>query len=98
MLLSNPHDPDWRRILKLADTLSGRDSDELFATALDTLQRFLSSEIDRRKGEGAVHLLGLVEASDRISDKAREAAIYNLDRRPLVLSLFTEAAGALRAV
>ncbi|WP_238258287.1 DNA polymerase III subunit delta' [Methylobacterium gnaphalii] len=98
MLLANPHDPDWRRIMKLADTLSGRDADELFAAALDTLQRFLSSEIDRRKGEGAARLLGLVEASDRISEKAREAAIYNLDRRPLVLSLFTEAAGALRDI
>ncbi len=96
MLLSSPHDPDWRRILKLADTLSGRDADELFATALDTLQRFLSAEIDRRKGEGAARLLGLVEAADRIGAKAREAAVYNLDRRPLVLSLFGEVAGAMR--
>ncbi|MCE4224783.1 DNA polymerase III subunit delta' [Methylobacterium sp. C25] len=96
MLLSNPHDPDWRRVLKLADTVSGRDADELFGAALDTLQRFLSSEIDRRKGEGAAQLLALVEAAERIGEKSREAAVYNLDRRPLVLSLFGEVAGALR--
>jgi DNA polymerase-3 subunit delta' len=33
---------------------------------------------------------------DKIARAAREAATYNLDRRPLVLSLFGDLAGALR--
>ena len=96
-LVAQAGDPDWRRVLKLADTLSGRDSEALFASALDRVQRVLSSELDRRQADGPGALLPLAEASDRIANAAREAATYNLDRRPLVLSLFETLAGAMRA-
>ena len=95
VLLTGLGEPDWRRILKLAETLASREADELFATALDTVERFLAEEIDRRKGEGAERLARLVDAADRIGTAAREAAIYNLDRRPLVLSLFGTLAEAV---
>jgi len=95
-LLRTLHDPDWRRVLKLADRLSGREAEALFATTLDTATRFLSGEIDRRRGEGTARLMALVEASDAIATAAREAAVYNLDRRPVVLSLFGELVGAMR--
>jgi len=95
-LLAGLHDPDWRRVLKLADTLAGREAEALFATTLDRAQRFLADEIDRRRGEGTARLMALADASDAIARTAREAAIYNLDRRPVVLTLFGELAGALR--
>ncbi|MFD1354170.1 XRE family transcriptional regulator, partial [Methylorubrum suomiense] len=41
-------------------------------------------------------LLPLVEAAERIGAAAREAAIYNLDRRPLVLAAFETLAAAGR--
>lgn len=96
-LLAGIQSPDWRRILKLAETLNGREAEEAFAMALDALQRFLGDEIDRRQNEGPDRLVRLVEASERVQTAAREAAIYNLDRRPVVLSAFEALAAAMRA-
>lgn len=96
-LLARLDHPDWRRILALAEKLAGRDSDDLFAASLDTVFRFVSAELDRRAHEGPARLAALVEVCDKIARAAREAATYNLDRRPLVLSLFGDLAGALRA-
>lgn len=96
-LLAGLPEPDGRRVLKLAETLAGRDAEGLLATALDTIQRHVAAELDRRQGEGPARLLGLVEAAERIASSTREAAIYNLDRRPLVLAAFRELAAAARA-
>ncbi|MFD0938463.1 XRE family transcriptional regulator, partial [Methylobacterium trifolii] len=96
-LLARAHAPDWSRILKLADKLAGRDADPLYETALDTVFRFVAAEIDRRKAEPPHRLAALVEVCDKFARAAREAAIYNLDRRPLVLSLFADLAGTARA-
>ncbi|MGY2050887.1 DNA polymerase III subunit delta' [Methylobacterium sp. JK268] len=86
--------PDWRRVLALAERLSGREAEALYETALDTAQRHLAAEIGRRLGEPPARLAALAEASERIARAAREAATYNLDRRPVILSLFEEVAGA----
>ncbi|WP_232630998.1 DNA polymerase III subunit delta' [Methylobacterium sp. Leaf118] len=95
-LLAALPDPDWRRVLKLGETLAGRDAEPLLATALDAIQRHVAAEIDRRQGEGPARLLPLVEAAERIAAAARDAAVYNLDRRPLVLAAFEALAGAPR--
>ena len=93
-LLAGLPEPDGRRVLTLAETLAGRDAEPLLATALDAMQRHVAAEIDRRQGEGPARLLGLVEAAERIATAAREAAVYNLDRRPLILMAFRELAEA----
>ena len=93
-LLAGLHEPDGRRVLKLAETLAGRDAEPLLATALDAMQRHVAAEIDRRQSEGPARLLGLVEAAERIATAARDAAVYNLDRRPLILMAFRELAEA----
>ena len=80
--------PDWRRVLKLAERLAGRDADGLYVTALDTVQRRLAAEIEHRQGEPPSRLAALADAAERAARAAREAQIYNLDRRPVVLSLF----------
>ncbi|WP_407522832.1 DNA polymerase III subunit delta' [Methylobacterium oryzisoli] len=86
--------PDWRRVLALAERLSGREADTLYETALDTVQRHLAAEIGRRLAEPPARLAALAEASERIARSAREAATYNLDRRPVILSVFEEVAAA----
>ena len=96
-LLSRLDHPDWRCILALADRLSAREADDLFAASLDTVFRFVSAELDRRRHEPPARLAALVEVCDKIARSAREAATYNLDRRPLVLSLFGDLAGLARA-
>ncbi|MFE1602292.1 DNA polymerase III subunit delta' [Methylobacterium sp. ID0610] len=86
--------PDWRRVLALAERLNSRDADALYETTLDTVQRHLAAEIGRRLAEPPARLAALADASERIARAAREAAIYNLDRRPVILSLFEEVAAA----
>ncbi|ACA20545.1 DNA-directed DNA polymerase [Methylobacterium sp. 4-46] len=86
--------PDWRRVLALAERLSGREAEALYEVALDTAQRHLAAEIGRRLAEPPARLAALAEASERIARVAREAATYNLDRRPVILSLFEEVAAA----
>ncbi|WP_430913507.1 DNA polymerase III subunit delta' [Methylobacterium sp. sgz302541] len=96
-LLAGIERPDWRRILKLAERLAGRDSEALLEAGLDTVFRFVSAELDRRRHEPPARLAALVEVCEKFARAAREAATYNLDRRPLVLSLFGDLAGAVRA-
>ena len=95
-LLAGIERPDWRCILQLAERLAGRDAEPLFEAVLDTVYRFVSAELDRRSHEPPARLAALVEVCEKIARSAREAAIYNLDRRPLVLSLFGDLAGAAR--
>ncbi|MGF3024755.1 DNA polymerase III subunit delta' [Methylobacterium aquaticum] len=87
-LLDQGDRPDWRRALRLAERLASRDADALYATALDTVQRRLAAEIARRQGEPPARLVALADAAERAARAAREAQVYNLDRRPVVLSLF----------
>ncbi|MDP4023339.1 DNA polymerase III subunit delta' [Methylobacterium sp. NEAU 140] len=93
-LLGRAASPDWARVLKLAETLSGRDADARFAAAEDAVLRFVSAELDRRRAEPPARLAALVEVCDKFARAAREAATYNLDRRPVVLSLFADLANA----
>lgn len=89
-LLSRAAAPDWGRVLKLAETLAGRDGEERFTAAGDAVLRFVSAELARRQGEPVARLAALVEVCERFARSAREAATYNLDRRPVVLSLFAD--------
>ena len=89
-LLSRAANPAWGRVLKLAETLAGRDGEERFAAAGDAVLRFVSAELDRRQGEPVQRLAALVEVCEKFARSAREAAAYNLDRRPVVLSLFAD--------
>ncbi|GJD53417.1 hypothetical protein OPKNFCMD_6192 [Methylobacterium crusticola] len=89
-LLAQGSRPDWRRVLRLAERLAAREAEALYGVALDTVQRHLSAEIARRQGEPPARLAALAEAAERIGRAAREAQVYNLDRRPVVLSLFGE--------
>jgi DNA polymerase III subunit delta' len=84
------------KILALAESLSRRDADETFDLALDTVDRWLSRHLDRNAALGAARLAPLVEVCEKIARQAREVDIYNLDRRPLVLTLFDDLADAVR--
>jgi DNA polymerase-3 subunit delta' len=87
-LMAQGDRPDWRRALKLAERLAGREADALYAAALDTVQRRLAAAIEERQGEPPARLAALADAAERAAKAAREAQVYNLDRRPVVLSLF----------
>jgi len=84
---------DWRAIHELADGVMGRAGDDEYQTFMETLQDWLSSRVDVVEASLKM-LLPWAEAWTKINDLARETDTYNLDRRALVISLFTELAQA----
>jgi DNA polymerase-3 subunit delta' len=78
----------------LGDALTGSDPAPL-ATFVDTVNAWLAERLHGAGGEGD-RLARLAEASERINESARDAEIYNLERKPLVFSVFGLLAEATR--
>ena len=87
---------DVKRVLTLAESLSRRGAEDAFALSLDTVSRWASGQVQTQAGVGAARLAPLVEVCEKIARAATEVDIYNLDRRPLVLSMFGDLAEAVR--
>lgn len=88
---------DLKRVLSLAEALAKKGAEEEYWLAIETVERWIGERIAERAPEGPVRLAPLVEVCDKIRRSAREVDVYNLDRRPLVLTLFGDLAEALRA-
>jgi DNA polymerase-3 subunit delta' len=97
-LLGNLPREDIQATLALAEKLAKKGAEEAFSLALETMQRWASAKLHEHAARGARRLAPLVEVCDKIARSAREADIYNLDRRPLVLTMFGDLAGAVRAL
>jgi DNA polymerase-3 subunit delta' len=85
-----------KKVLALAESLNRRDAAEDYELALDTVERWVARRLDRNAALGASRLAPLVEVCDKLARQAREIDIYNLDRRPLVITLFDDLADAVR--
>jgi DNA polymerase III subunit delta' len=78
----------------LGEALAGTDPQPL-AAFLDAVNAWLSQLLNGGRGDLA-HLNRLAEASERINAAARDAETYNLERKPLVFSVFGLLAEATR--
>ena len=96
-LLATLPRPDWRRVMALAEAVALREAQGRQALVLDAVTRHVCAELERRAGEGPARLAGWVEVCEKLNRSAREADVYNLDRRPLVLSLFDDLAAVAGA-
>jgi DNA polymerase-3 subunit delta' len=85
---------DTKALHALGETIAGTDAAPL-AAFLDTVNDWLSSRLDQEQG-GIARLNRLAEASERINEAVRDAETYNLDRKPLVFSVFGLLAAATR--
>ncbi len=81
----------------MAEGLAGRANDADFEAAVETIFTWLSEQARAASSQPAACLAPLAEVWDKVARALREAKAYNLDRRALVLSLFTDLAEALRA-
>ncbi len=88
---------DWSDIHAIAEGLAGRPNEAAFETMVETVFDWLGEQAQERAGEGARRLAPLAEVWDKVARLVRETDSYNLDRRALVLTLFTELSEALRA-
>jgi DNA polymerase III subunit delta' len=87
---------DGKRVFALAERLSRRGAEDAFALALDTLVRWTSEQLEAGATAGPARLAPLVEVCEKVARAAAEVDTYNLDRRPLVLSMFADLAEAVR--
>ncbi len=88
---------DWKDIHAIAEGLAGKANDAAYETAVETIFAWLGERTHARQGEGARRLAPLAEVWDKIARSVRETDSYNLDRRALVLTLFSDLSDALRA-
>jgi DNA polymerase-3 subunit delta' len=85
---------DTKALHALGEAIAGTDAAPLTAF-LDTVNDWLSARLDQEQG-GIARLNRLAEASERINEAVREAETYNLERKPLVFSVFGLLAEATR--
>jgi DNA polymerase-3 subunit delta' len=78
----------------LGDALAGTDPQRL-AAFIDTVNAWLAGRLANGEGELS-RLQRLADAWDRINRAARDAETYNLERKPLVFSVFGYLAEATR--
>lgn len=87
---------DTKQIYALAETLAKRDADDNYELTLETIERWVSGKLHERAGLGSARLAPLVEVCEKIARTAREIDVFNLDRRPFILTLFDDLADAVR--
>ncbi|HEX8665142.1 MAG TPA: DNA polymerase III subunit delta' [Beijerinckiaceae bacterium] len=87
---------DMRRVIQLAEKVSPRGTEGDLQLALDTAMAWVSKGLEERASAGPARLAPLVEACEKVARAAREAEVYNLDKRPVVIALLSDLAEAVR--
>jgi DNA polymerase-3 subunit delta' len=86
---------DIAGLLALAEDVAGKAGEGDFAIMIETVQAWLSARLRAHAGAGAARLAPLAEVWDKLSRAAREVETYNLDRRPLVMTMFHDLSDAV---
>lgn len=92
-LISQLPNPDPRALHALGDALSGSDPETL-ETFVDLVNGWLSDRLQFGADVGQMNKAAV--AWDRINRAARDVEAYNLERKPLVFTVFKELADAAR--
>ncbi|WOJ89405.1 DNA polymerase III subunit delta' [Methylocapsa polymorpha] len=91
---------DWRQVHALADRVAPRDNDD-YDTMLVSVFDWLDARVRRgaslEGGDRVRQLAPYAEVWEKVAGAARETETLNLDRRPLVFSIFADLAAAARA-
>lgn len=95
-LLDTLPTPDPRRLHALAESVAGRDGPARFAALVEGVLDWLHGRARAGAVSGDPRLARWAELWDKTARAAREAEIYNLDRRPLVLAIMSDLAEAAR--
>jgi DNA polymerase III subunit delta' len=93
-LLSRLPRIDPQALHALGDTL-GRSEDAVFNTFVETIQDWLSAQLDVR-GAQAARLAPVAEVWEKLDRAARDVEVFNLDRKPMVFAVFGLLAEAAR--
>ncbi len=87
---------DMAQLHGLADRMTGREGAARFAFMTGFVQDWLHEQLTRGAARGDSRLAAWAALWEKTARTAREAEIYNLDRRPLVLSIFSDLSATMR--
>ncbi|WP_131116716.1 DNA polymerase III subunit delta' [Lichenihabitans psoromatis] len=89
---------DWRALHRLADRLAAAEAAEPSGIMLETVLDWLDTRVRTHAmaATPARRLAPLAEVWEKVRAAAREAEALNLDKRPLLLSIFADLAQATR--
>jgi DNA polymerase-3 subunit delta' len=93
-LLDNLPALDWRAVHALADQAAGRDNEAEFDRLMASIIGWIDARLHSEAARGAGRLAPLAEVWEKAAEAAREAEVMNLDKRPLILSIFADLAAA----
>jgi len=98
-LLSRLPKVDWQGVHRLGDRIAGSSAVDDFDSVIGALFDWLDAQVHlgAQAGEAADRLAPYAEVWEKVADAVREAEALNLDKRPLVLSIFADLAAAVRA-
>src|SRR5947209_7996436 len=88
---------DWRNVHILADAVAGRDNEANYENLMAKIFAFLDRSVRDGASLGPERLQPYAHAWEKVLDAARETEVLNLDKRPLILSIFADLAAAVRA-
>ncbi|QBR70149.1 DNA polymerase III subunit delta' [Beijerinckiaceae bacterium] len=92
---------DWGGVHALADRISLRTNSKDYETMLSVIEDWLDTQVrggaETIQVNPARRLAPYALVWEKLAETARETETFNLDRRPLVLSLFADLAAATRA-
>ena len=96
MTLARLPEFDRGELLAMAETLASRDKTLEFETVLQTIESWILANCHQHLNAGASRLAPLTEVWEKTARNARDTERFNLDRRPFLLTLFTDLAEAVR--
>ncbi|MBO0733260.1 MAG: DNA polymerase III subunit delta' [Methylocapsa sp.] len=92
---------DWGTAHALAERIAAHNNGKDYEAALAATEEWLDAKIHlgarESRGDCSGRLVRYAEVWEKLTEAAREADIFNLDKRPLVLSLIADLASAVRA-
>jgi DNA polymerase-3 subunit delta' len=87
---------DLTALLALAEDVAGKAGERDFAVMIETVQSWLSDHLHAHAAARPARLAPLAEVWEKLVRAAREVETYNLDRRPLVMTMFHDLSDAVR--
>ncbi len=95
-LLRNLPKIDWGGVQNLIDAISRAQAANEFDAFIETVFLWLDKRLKANAGQGPRRLAQIAEAWEKIERAVREADIYNLDKRALIIGIVEDLGAAAR--
>ncbi|PTM42900.1 DNA polymerase III subunit delta' [Bosea sp. 124] len=86
---------DLNALMALAEDVAGKAGESDFSIMIETVQSWLSDHLHAHAAAQPARLAPLAEVWDKLGRAARDVETYNLDRRPLVMTMFHDLSDAV---